>query len=335
MTSSVMKSYGSSGLLSLPHQYEFMRSFESVFHLFTEAKLFPKNSNQINSIDFSKDGNTLISSSEDDSMVIYNCENGNLMQTINSKKYGVDLIQYTHDPDTAIHSSNKENDTIRLLSLSTKNYSQYFSGHDEKVVALCMSPVSDTFLSGSLDKTVRLWDLRTANSEGLMVLNGRPVVNFDPEGLLFAVGINRTSVKLYDIRYYEKGPFCTFELPQFNAYDWTGLKFSPNGKMIMIYSNGNEIYTIDAFSGNLLQTFQKYANETGLFEASFSPDSKFIFSGCKNGNIYCWSALTGKKKIAYKSSNTAPVQCLKFNPQYHLMASASTVTSFWIPKIVV
>jgi len=28
-----------------------------------------------------------------------------------------------------------------------------------------MSPVDDTFLSGSLDKTIRLWDLRSPNCQ--------------------------------------------------------------------------------------------------------------------------------------------------------------------------
>jgi WD40 repeat protein len=29
-----------------------------------------------------------------------------------------------------------------------------------RVVTLCMSPIDDKFLSGSLDQTMRLWDLR-------------------------------------------------------------------------------------------------------------------------------------------------------------------------------
>lgn len=29
-----------------------------------------------------------------------------------------------------------------------------------RVVSLCMSPVNDSFMSGSLDHTVRIWDLR-------------------------------------------------------------------------------------------------------------------------------------------------------------------------------
>jgi COMPASS component SWD2 len=67
-----------------------------------------------------------------------------------------------------------------------------------RVIALSMSPVDDIFLSGSLDNTIRLWDLKSANCavssvvyfliilfffhfKGLMHLNGRPVANFDPE----------------------------------------------------------------------------------------------------------------------------------------------------------
>ena len=34
-----------------------------------------------------------------------------------------------------------------------------------RVVALQMSPVNDTFLTGSLDKTVRLWDLKSPNCQ--------------------------------------------------------------------------------------------------------------------------------------------------------------------------
>ena len=60
-----------------------------------------------NSIDFSANGETLISSSDDDSIVIYDCEKGTQKRTLNSKKYGVDLIHFTHAQNTAVHCSTK------------------------------------------------------------------------------------------------------------------------------------------------------------------------------------------------------------------------------------
>ena len=40
--------------------------------------------------------------------------------------------------------------------------------------------------------------------QGLMNLPGRPVAAFDPEGLIFAAGINSESLKLYDLRSFDK-----------------------------------------------------------------------------------------------------------------------------------
>ena len=41
-------------------------------------------------------------------------------------------------------------------------------------------------------------------SQGLMHLPGRPVAGFDPEGLIFAAGINSEQIKLYDLRSFDK-----------------------------------------------------------------------------------------------------------------------------------
>jgi hypothetical protein len=37
-----------------------------------------------------------------------------------------------------------------------------------------------------------------------MHLTSRPVAAFDPEGLIFAAGVNSESVKLYDLRSFDK-----------------------------------------------------------------------------------------------------------------------------------
>ena len=57
-----------------------------------------------------------------------------------------------------------------------------------------------------------------------MNLAGRPVAAFDPEGLIFAAGISSESVKLYDLRSFDKGPFSSFKVPMGKLNDPIKLK---------------------------------------------------------------------------------------------------------------
>lgn len=307
---------------------------------FEVAKEFCENKARINSIDFSLDGKSLISSSDDDTIVIYECDKGTKKRDINSKKYGVDLIRFTHATNTAIHTSTKENHTIRYLSLHDNKYLRYFTGHEQRVVTLSMSPADDTFLSGSLDQTVRIWDLKSEKPLGKLQALGTPIANYDPEGLVFAVGINTEVVKLYDSRLYDKGPFNTIRVgPKPPNFNWRSLKFSPNGKQILLTTDHEELYVLDAFLG---QPIHKLSTEKQFSapiehpcEATFSPDSQYILCGSVDGQIYIWSASRGNivAKLRPKQFPSDPVQCAMFNPKYMLIASASSKMSFWIPSV--
>ena len=78
------------------------------------AKHYKENQDQITNIHYSNDGMNIITSSADDQIIIYDCEKGTQKSTINSKKYGVDLIHFTQNKGHAVHASTKENDIIRL-----------------------------------------------------------------------------------------------------------------------------------------------------------------------------------------------------------------------------
>lgn len=320
-----------------------MKLVDSNVVKFRVAKEFSENNDKtITSIDFSQDGTTLISASSDDAIIIYDCEKGTVKRTLQSKKYGVGLIRHTHVSNTAIHTSNKIDDTIRYLSLPDNKYLRYFVGHQKSVVTLCMSPIDDTFLSGSLDKTIRLWDLKTPSCSGIMQTQGRPVANFDPEGLIFAVGINSEYVKLYDLRSFDKGPFNAFKLTHNKDVNWTGLKFSPDGKQICITTDANTLQTLDSFIGTPLHSFTTNPASSGVLtstnvqiscEASYSPNSQYVFAGTTEGSIYVWDADKASRVTVLKGSRSSPIQCVQFNPKFMMLASACTRMSFWIPTL--
>ena len=59
-----------------PVLFDKMKLVDNTIRSFRVAKVFRENSDRVNHIDFSPNGETLISSSNDDSIVIYDCLEG-------------------------------------------------------------------------------------------------------------------------------------------------------------------------------------------------------------------------------------------------------------------
>jgi len=99
-----------------------MKLVDNVVRSMRVAKLYNDNQEQITNFHYSNDGMNIISSSADDQIIIYDCEKGTQKFTLNSKKYGVDLIHFTQNKNHAVHASTKENDIIRYMSLKENKY---------------------------------------------------------------------------------------------------------------------------------------------------------------------------------------------------------------------
>ncbi|KAJ6648704.1 WD repeat-containing protein 82, partial [Pseudolycoriella hygida] len=310
---------------------------DEVVRSFKVVKYFPEETDRINAIDISPNGELLVSCSADDVVSVYSCELGVRTDAFHTKKYGADLIQFADKDLRVIHSSTKVDDKIRYLSLSDYKYFHYFNGHVKKVVSLCVSHKQNTFLSTSLDKTLRLWDLRLPNCQHVINFNfvGRPTAAYDPEGLIFAVGVDSEFVRMYDSRMTGKAPFNTFKLNREKECEWTTLKFSHDGKIIMISTNGSVTRLFDAFYGTPLHTLTGYINnQHASIESSFSADSRFVFSGSSDGRLHAWNAATGHKICVFSSNHHSSLQCVKFNPKYAMLSTACSDVAFWLPATV-
>ncbi|KAI9499599.1 WD repeat domain 82-like protein [Zychaea mexicana] len=317
---------------------------------FKATKTFKDNQKPITSICFNDTGDLCVTSAQDESLNVYDCKDGEKRSTLFSKKYGVNLARFTHASSNVVYASTKEDDTLRYLSLHDNKYIRYFRGHKQRVVSLEMSPLDDSLLSASLDNTVRLWDLRSSACQGVVTTTGRPTAAFDPAGLVFAVGTNSGTVKVYDLRNYESGPFATWNLRDDYYYpdgipDWTGLKFSNTGKSILISTVGQTNYLIDAFEGHVKQRLSGHSRllETSYGEeAGFAPDGRFVFAGGRDGDLHIWD-LENPANVAGPIHDNRPmctlttphagnIRAVGFNPQYMMMVTASDDLAFWEPK---
>ncbi|KAK9458791.1 WD40-repeat-containing domain protein [Lipomyces oligophaga] len=309
---------------------------------------------KITSLDFDDQGGLLLSTGQDNVLNLYDARAGKFDKVLPSKKYGCHLARFTHTSTNCVHASTMENDTIRYLSLHDNQYIRYFKGHKKKVIGLEVAPSSDKFLSSSLDNTIRLWDLNSANCHGLLTIPSPAYVTFDPAGVVFAAACEQTAeILLYDLRKYEDVPFSVFRIDSLKspargiaATPWSKIEFSNDGKKILVSTYSPAHYILDAFSGQVMMKLlgaSGYSMPTGpdgsrLFESSgdtcFSPDGRFVFAGSKD-KVIVWDLLAPVREGALRPiaalDSPSPVNNILFNPRNMMLATSDENLVFWLP----
>ena len=141
-----------------------------------------------------------------------------------------------------------------MHDLEEEKYIRYFNGHQHTVVSLSMNPTTNVFLSGSQDRSLRLWDVRSPHCQGFLKCKGNPIGAFDPEGIVFAAGLESSSIRLYDMRTFDKGAFTTFQVPVHGhaGPEWSKMEFSGDGRQIMITGGSESIKMVDAYRLGIL-----------------------------------------------------------------------------------
>lgn len=289
---------------------------------------------RINSLAFHRRDDLLVSASNDDIIRIYDTYRGQEINALQSKKYGVANICYTHDPQSVIYSSTKGTHAWRYHDLHSNRYVRYFSGHSGRVTGLHMSPKTDQVLSAAEDKNVLMWDLKNGQCISYLVAPGLPTVAWDEQGIVFCVAAECGVVKLYDARNFSCGPFASFVVQDekdSNAL-FALVKFSLDGKRLLAVVE-SRIYVLDSFNGHVFCKISTGVPDGGqALEATLTPDGEYIISGCADRHIRVWRVSTGEEIAIWPQHASLPT-CLKFSPKKLCIASACHSVSLWIPKL--
>ncbi|KAK3017937.1 hypothetical protein RJ639_004026 [Escallonia herrerae] len=314
-------------------------AFRDYVHFTPLSLAFAKNG-RISSMDFHKTSSYLVTASDDESIRLYDVASATCLKTINSKKYGVDLVCFTSHPTTVIYSSkNGWDESLRLLSLHDNKYLRYFKGHHDRhssyihllVVSLSLCSRKECFISGSLDRTVLLWDQRADKCQGLLRVQGRPATAYDDQGLVFAIAFGGY-IRMFDSRNYEKGPFDIYPVGG-DMSDANVVKFSSDGRLMLLTTMDGHIHVLDSFRGTLLSTFNvKPVSSASTLEASFSPEGLYVISGSGDGSVYAWSVRTGKEAASWMSTESEP-PVIKWAPGSLMFVTGSSELSFWVPDL--
>lgn len=204
-----------------------------------------------------------------------------------------------------------------------------------------------------------LWDLGSRNVQGKLKIATAYLAAFDPSGTVLAIASQATSsVMLYDFRNFDKPPFSTFDLAQFEEVytpatrgrAWTKLEFSNDGKCLMVGTDYHGHFILDAFDGTLkafltgksgspgrAAPVSSSGKPLGQGDACFTPDGRFVIGG--NGDqpdVLLWDLQQdpeSNKTLAptTKLPHRGRTALLEYNPRFHMIASADKDVVFWLP----
>ena len=195
------------------------------------------------------------------------------------------------------------------------------------------------------------------------LLSPQPVVAFDPHSMIFGVAFRDDPdyVKLYDLRNYSKGPFLSatiditdhlidkyptettvegkMKLITAIGADYTQMKFSLDGRTLLVNTNGPYFYLLDSITLRVKKAicrdhrlYQNTFPSGNAPEVSFAQDMEHVIGG--NGSntdprIYVWNIKSGKmvgiinKDVGVVEANhSLAINYVKHAPNQLLIASA-------------
>ena len=125
-----------------------------------EVALLTRHTNEVNSVAFSPDGNTITSGSEDNAIRLWNADTGKHEQTLIGHTHWVSSVAFSPDGNTIVSGS--EDNTIRLWDADTGKHQETLKGHNGGISSVVFSPDGRTLASGSQDGTVLLWEVASS-----------------------------------------------------------------------------------------------------------------------------------------------------------------------------
>lgn len=227
--------------------------------------IFPNFRRPINNVEkriewikFSPDGEQLVAASNQRTLELYNCNTAQQENMFRLYKHGITVVDFIAANNKVLVGSagaHKHDYGIRALDMAKNQFITSYTGHTKPSASLAVDKDQQFFVSGSHDRTVQLFDVRTPHAElGRTNLSSVPLVALHPQTEILAVALDDCRVELHDLRCLNYGPFATFKVNH-DQIKWTSLKFSPNGNQLLISSNSSKIRILNSFTGSVQRVF--------------------------------------------------------------------------------
>lgn len=277
----------------------------------------------VTALAFSPDGSYVVSGSADKTLKLWNVTSTSLVHTFD----GLRTRQLTYQ--------NAVDKMLERLSISTKKLlsgpnSGGASGHQGAVLAVDFSANRRYILSGSADKTIKLWDVETGRCLQTFKAHKQPVfaVQFSPDWQRFLSVSQDQTVRVWDV--------ATGRVVQTlqGFHDLLAAVFSPDGQQILTAGSMVRLWDVD--SGEVVKTLAGHSSR--VTSVAFV-DADLVLSGGEDRLLRLWEVETGRCLRTFEGHGlevqslcvNADFSDAKARNHYALSADANSL-NLWIVK---
>ncbi|WAR28336.1 A16L1-like protein, partial [Mya arenaria] len=226
---------------------------------------------------------------------------------------GITSLEYDLDESHILGASNDY--ACRLWSIADQRLRHTLTGHSGKVLSAKFLGENSKVVSGSHDRTLKIWDLHTKaftlhgthiisghfdkrvrfwdtksdNTSNEIGLHGRITsLALSPDRTSLLVCTREDTLKVIDLRQNQTIFFSIHSDDNFKVgYDWSRAVFSPDGTYACAGSSDGTLFIWNIARGKVEKTLKEHTHS--ILACSWHPAGSYILSSEKQKKVVLWS----------------------------------------------
>lgn len=295
-----------------------------IWHMPKKEKdfIYKEHDGSVFSVSIADDNESIITASKDKTIKLWGLSFGKTERVYQNKKSPMMCGVFFKKNEML---TGQKDGKVKRWSIGSGNTIQLFSAHKKAVTAIDISPSGEFIATGSIDKTVKIFNSNDITK--VKVLEGKSgpidVVKFSNKGdLLFTAGQDKY-LNIWDVA---SGTLKGSIKAHKNFI--TGIEVLKDNKHIVTSSEDKTIKVWDITNSTKVREFN--GHNTFITCLSVSSDEKYMLSGGWNNTIVLWNFQTGEILNKFEKHTKAITGiCFTNNSRYFISSSEDNTARAW------
>uniref|UniRef100_A0A8C7T7N6 ATG16 autophagy related 16-like 1 (S. cerevisiae) n=1 Tax=Oncorhynchus mykiss TaxID=8022 RepID=A0A8C7T7N6_ONCMY len=274
-----------------------------------ETAPFEAHDGEVNAVRFSPGSRLLATGGMDRRVKLWEVVSGRCEPkgALTGSNAGITSIEFDSAGSYLLAASNDF--ASRIWTVDDYRLRHTLTGHSGKVLAARFLLDNARIVSGSYDRTLKLWDLRSKVCMKT-VFAGSSCNDIVCTEQCVMSGHFDKKVRFWDIR--AESIVCELEL----LGRVTSLDLNHDRTELLTCSRDDLVKIIDLRSNAVRQTFSAQGFKCGAdwTRVTFSPDGSYVAGGSADGALYVWNVLTGKLERTLDKNHCSAINSVSWSP---------------------